>query len=110
MMPTENEPTSKTRIAIVTGGSRGLGRSTVLSLANRGVDSIFTYNSNRAEAENVTALVAAMGRKAIALQLDTGNIRTFDAFVQRVRQALADLGAEIFDFLVNNAGTSLHKA
>jgi NAD(P)-dependent dehydrogenase (short-subunit alcohol dehydrogenase family) len=109
-MTQQNSATSARKIAIVTGGSRGLGRSTVLSLAKRGVDSIFTYNSKRAESEKVTALVAAMGRKAIALQLDTGNVRTFDAFVQRVRQALADLGAERFDFLVNNAGISHHKA
>jgi NAD(P)-dependent dehydrogenase (short-subunit alcohol dehydrogenase family) len=109
-MPKENKTTSARKIAIVTGGSRGLGRSTVLSLAKRGVDSIFTYNSNRAEAEKVTALVAAMGRKAIALQLDAGNVRTFDAFVHNVQRALAELEAERFDFLVNNAGTSLHKA
>jgi NAD(P)-dependent dehydrogenase (short-subunit alcohol dehydrogenase family) len=109
-MTQQNSATSGRKIALVTGGSRGLGRSTVLSLAKRGIDSIFTYNSNRAEAEKVTALVAAMGRKAIALQLDTGNVRTFDAFVQRVRQGLADLEAERFDFLVNNAGISHHKA
>jgi NAD(P)-dependent dehydrogenase (short-subunit alcohol dehydrogenase family) len=101
-------PTNK--IAIVTGGSRGLGRSTVLSLARRGVDSIFTYHANRAEAEKVVGLVAEAGRKAVALQLDTGDVRAFDPFVQRVRQALAELGADRFDYLVNNAGTSLHKA
>jgi NAD(P)-dependent dehydrogenase (short-subunit alcohol dehydrogenase family) len=109
-MSNEDKTTSARKIAIVTGGSRGLGRSTVSSLAKRGVDSIFTYNSNRAEAAKVTALVVAMGRKAVALQLDTGNLRTFDAFVQNVQRALAELGAERFDFLVNNAGTSLHKA
>ena len=101
-------PTNK--LAIVTGGSRGLGRSTVLSLAGRGVDSIFTYHSNRAEAEKVIGLVAEAGRKAVALQLDTGNVRAFYPFVQRVRQALAERNAERFDYLVNNAGTSLHKA
>jgi NAD(P)-dependent dehydrogenase (short-subunit alcohol dehydrogenase family) len=101
-------PTNK--IAIVTGGSRGLGRSTVLSLARRGVGSIFTYHANRAEAEKVVGLVAEAGRKAVALQLDTGDVRAFDPFVQRVRQALAELGADRFDYLVNNAGASLHKA
>jgi NAD(P)-dependent dehydrogenase (short-subunit alcohol dehydrogenase family) len=98
------------RIAIVTGGSRGLGRSTVLSLARRGVDSIFTYHSNRPEAEKVVGLVGEVGRKATAVQLDTGDVGAFDAFVQRVRTALTALNADRFDYLVNNAGTSLHKA
>ena len=96
------------KIAIVTGGSRGLGRSTVLSLARRGVHSIFTYHSNLAEAGNVVSAATEAGAKAIALQLDTGRVATFDAFVLSVREALAALGAE--RFLVNNAGTSHHKA
>jgi len=100
----------ETKIAIVTGGSRGLGRNTVLSLARRGIDSIFTYNSNQAEAEKVVRLVAEAGQRAVALQLDTGNVGTFDDFVDRVRQALGDLGAERFDYLVNNAGTSHHNS
>jgi NAD(P)-dependent dehydrogenase (short-subunit alcohol dehydrogenase family) len=99
-------PTNKT--AIVTGGSRGLGRSTVLNLAKQGVDSIFTYRSRQAEAADVVKLVAEAGRKAIALPLDTGNTGEFDLFVQEVRKALAALGAERFDYLVNNAGTSHH--
>jgi NAD(P)-dependent dehydrogenase (short-subunit alcohol dehydrogenase family) len=98
------------RIAIVTGGSRGLGRSTVLSLAKRGVHSIFTYHSNRAEADKVAALVDDAGAKAIALQLDTGNLRAFDDFVVNVRDALHRLGSERFDYLVNNAGTSHHNS
>ena len=109
-MPQRNATSQTNKIAIVTGGSRGLGRSTVLSLAKRGVDSIFTYHANRAEAEKVVGLAAEAGRKAVALQLDTGDVRAFDPFVQRVRQALAELGADRFDYLVNNAGTSLHKA
>ena len=98
------------KIALVTGGSRGLGRNTVLSLAKRGVDSIFTYNSNREAADKVVGLVREHGRRATALQLDTGKVSEFDPFVASVRQVLADLGAGRFDFLVNNAGTSLHKA
>jgi NAD(P)-dependent dehydrogenase (short-subunit alcohol dehydrogenase family) len=98
------------KIAIVTGGSRGLGRNTVLSLARRGIDSIFTYRSNQAEAEKVVALVAQEGRKATALPLDTGKVAAFDAFVLSVRSALAERGAERFDYLVNNAGTSHHAA
>jgi NAD(P)-dependent dehydrogenase (short-subunit alcohol dehydrogenase family) len=100
--------TSAGKIAIVTGGSRGLGRNTVLNLAKRGTDVIFTYNSNQAEAEATASAVRELGRKAIALQLDTGNIAYFDAFVGRVREALVEFGAEKFDFLVNNAGISHH--
>ncbi len=101
---------SSAKIAIVTGGSRGLGRSTVLSLAKRGVDVIFTYHSNQAEAEKVCGLVDDAGQKAVALQLDTGNVATFDAFVESVSATLAQLGRERFDYLVNNAGTSHGKS
>ena len=97
---------SNGKIAIVTGGSRGIGRNAVLSLAKRGVSSIFTYNSNRAEADKVVGLVAETGAKAIALQLDTGASATFEDFAGRARTALTELGAERFDYLVNNAGTS----
>jgi len=98
--------TSTTKIALVTGGSRGVGRSTVLSLAERGVDSIFTYNSNQTEAEKVVGLVSKAGQKAIALQLDTGKVATFDAFVQNAQAALKSLGVTHFDYLVNNAGNN----
>ena len=76
--------TSSTKLAIITGGSRGLGRATVLSLAQRGVDSIFTYNSNRDEADRVVSLAAELGRNAVALRLDTGKVRAFDIFVTSV--------------------------
>jgi NAD(P)-dependent dehydrogenase (short-subunit alcohol dehydrogenase family) len=95
-------------IAIVTGGSRGLGRSTVLSLAKRGVHSIFTYHSNRAEAEKVASLTREAGAKAVALQLDTGNFSAFEDFVTAVRKTLQSWGRERFDYLVNNAGNSQH--
>jgi NAD(P)-dependent dehydrogenase (short-subunit alcohol dehydrogenase family) len=103
-------PNQTQKIAIVTGGSRGLGRNTVLSLAQRGVDSIFTYKSNRAEAERVVGLVGEAGQKALAVQLDTGEVSAFDAFAARVRQALGGWGAERFDYLVNNAGISHHNS
>ncbi len=97
---------SDSKIAIVTGGSRGIGRNTVLCLAKRGVRSIFTFHTNRAEAEKVVALAAEAGARAIPLQLDAGNVASFDGFVGRVRETLADMKAERFDYLANNAGNS----
>lgn len=101
---------STQKIALVTGGSRGLGRNTVLSLAKDSVHSIFTYNGSKDKADEVVALVAATGAKAIALQLDTGKLATFDKFVKEVQTALTALGAEKIDFLVNNAGISHHNS
>ena len=98
----------QTRIALVTGGSRGLGRSTVLALAARGVHSIFTYNSNRPAADEVVALAQRAGVRASALRLDTGDTGAFVGFAGEVRRVLGGWGAERFDCLVNNAGTSHH--
>jgi NAD(P)-dependent dehydrogenase (short-subunit alcohol dehydrogenase family) len=92
------------KIAIVTGGSRGIGRQTVLCLAQRGVRTIFTYHTNRTEAEKVMALAGETGAPALAIQLDTGDAKSFDGFADQVRAALAELGAERFDYLANNAG------
>jgi NAD(P)-dependent dehydrogenase (short-subunit alcohol dehydrogenase family) len=97
---------SISKIAIITGGSRGIGRETVLCLAKRGVRTLFTYNSNRAEADKVAALAREAGAPASALQLDVGDAARFDGFVGQVRETLAPMGAERFDYLVNNAGTS----
>lgn len=97
------------KIALVTGGSRGLGRNTVVSLAGRGVDSILTYHSRKDEAEAAVREVEAAGARAVALQLDSGDVASFPGFVDQVRGALGHLREERFDFLVNNAGTGLHK-
>ena len=101
-MPEQN------RTAVVTGGSRGLGAHTVIALARRGVNSIFTYRSGREEADKVVAAAAEAGVKAIPLPLDTGEAASFDLFVENVRSALDDWGAKGFDYLVNNAGISDH--
>jgi NAD(P)-dependent dehydrogenase (short-subunit alcohol dehydrogenase family) len=96
------------RIALITGGSRGLGRSTVDALVRRGVRSIFTYHNNRAAADEVVAAAEQEGAGAASLQLDTGSTAAFPNFVAGLRETLAEWGAERFDFLVNNAGTSHH--
>ena len=103
---TNDYTTSTPKIALVTGGSRGIGRNTIESLAKRGVHTIFTYHSHSADAEAVVAAVRDAGAQGIALQLDAGNVASFDAFVESVKDALAKLGAPRFDFLVNNAGNS----
>src|ERR1700721_2396030 len=94
------------KIAIVTGGSRGIGRSTVESLARRGIHTIFTYHTHATDAEAGVAAAKDAGAETIALQLDAGNIASFGAFVESVKDALAKLGTTRFDFLVNNAGNS----
>lgn len=93
-------------IAIVTGGSRGLGRSTVEALARRGVSSIFTYNTNKAAAREVVANVERQGARAMALQLDTGDTSVFPMFAEKVRTILTSWDAKRFTALVNMAGTS----
>src|SRR6202167_4044309 len=108
MMMKTNAITPK-KIAIVTGGSRGIGRSTVESLAKRGVNTIFTFHTHGTDAEAVVGAVNDAGSEAVALQLDAGNIASFDAFVESVKDALSNLGATRFDFLVNNAGNNHHN-
>jgi NAD(P)-dependent dehydrogenase (short-subunit alcohol dehydrogenase family) len=93
-------------IALVTGGSRGLGRSTVEALSRRGVSSILTYNSNRDAADEVVSSAERAGGRAVALQLDTGETSTFPRFAGEIRRILTDWGVERFDYLVNMAGTS----
>lgn len=93
-------------IALVTGGSRGLGRSTVEALARRGVNTIFTYKANHAEANKVVERVKSLGATAIPLQLSTEETVTFDAFLEQFKVALRELGADKFHYLVNNAGNS----
>lgn len=95
------------KIALITGGSRGLGRNTVVHLARAGVDVVLTYHSNQAEADAAVAELEQAGRKAVALQLDTSDVAGFDYFFGRLREALdAKWHRRNFDYLVNNAGTA----
>lgn len=97
------------RIAIVTGGSRGLGKNAVLKLAAQGTDIIFTYNSQRDAALQVVAEVEQTGAKAVALQLNVSETASFTAFAGQVKTQLKQVwGREIFDYLVNNAGIGLY--
>ncbi|MBG1233307.1 SDR family NAD(P)-dependent oxidoreductase [Aestuariivirga litoralis] len=97
------------KINIITGGSRGLGRSIALHAADRGQDSIITYNTNKTEADKVVSEITAKGRKAVALQLDVSKPASFDAFVGEVKKALsATWNTEKFDHLVNNAGIGMY--
>ena len=97
------------RIALVTGGSRGLGRSIAMHLAQRGADVLLTYHSKEQEAQDVVRRIQAMGRRAVALQLDAADSASFPAFAGRVHQALAThWQRERFDQLVNNAGVGVH--
>ena len=99
------------KIAIVTGGSRGLGKNTALKLAEKGTDVILTYRSKRDEADEVVAQIEKLGRRAVALQLDTGRADTFAAFADAVKAALRETwGTDRFDYLVNNAGGSLQAS
>ncbi len=98
----------KDRVAVITGGSRGLGRNTAVNLAGRGVKIIFTYRENQKEADSLIREVEAMKKKAAGFRLDTGDITAFDGFVAEVRKTLHGWGQDCFDYLVNNAGGSLH--
>ena len=99
------------KIALITGGSRGLGRSGALALAKRGAGVILTYRSNKAEADAAVAEIAGLGGKAVALALDVGHSETFAGFAAEVKRALQETwGRETFDFLVNNAGIGVHAS
>jgi NAD(P)-dependent dehydrogenase (short-subunit alcohol dehydrogenase family) len=92
-------------ISLITGGSRGLGRNSALSIARHGGDILLTYRTGEDAAHEVVAEIERLGRKAVALQLDVANVSTFAAFAQRVRSVLAEKwGRSSLDHLINNAG------
>jgi NAD(P)-dependent dehydrogenase (short-subunit alcohol dehydrogenase family) len=98
------------KIALITGGSRGLGRSSALKIAEKGNDIILTYRSSQKEAEEVVEQIRKLDRKAIALQLNVADSKTFKAFQEQVKEVLKkEWNREKFDFLINNAGIGLNK-
>lgn len=100
---------TKNKIALVTGGSRGLGKDMALSLASKGIDVILTYNSKKDEALAVVAEIEKTGQKAVALQLNTSKIKGFDKFFEGLYAILKDtFDADHFDFLINNAGIGIN--
>jgi len=98
------------KIALLTGGSRGLGKNMALSLAKKGINVIITYNSKKDEADAVVAEIEKAGQKAAALQLNVGDIKSFDGFLKQVEVVLKDtFNTTHFDFLINNAGTGYYN-
>lgn len=98
-------------IALITGGSRGLGASAALHLAKQGIDSVITYQSNQDKALDVIAQVEKLGAKAVALKLDTEKTDTFTHFVSDLKSALQQYWqTDKINFLVNNAGIGLHAS
>ncbi|WP_028297636.1 SDR family oxidoreductase [Olivibacter sitiensis] len=101
---------TNTKIALVTGGSRGLGREMALNIAKKGLNVIITYNSRKDAADAVISEIEQLGQKAAALRLNTGLIALFDDFFSRVQDLLEDkFAAEKFDYLINNAGIALQS-
>jgi NAD(P)-dependent dehydrogenase (short-subunit alcohol dehydrogenase family) len=101
---------NKTKIALITGGSRGLGKDMALRIAEKGIDVLITYNTSADEAEKVAQQIRQGGRKAAVLKLNTGEIKSFDAFTTQLKETLtAQFGTDHIDFLVNNAGIGGYK-
>jgi NAD(P)-dependent dehydrogenase (short-subunit alcohol dehydrogenase family) len=102
---------TQTKIALVTGGSRGLGKNMALSLAKKGLDVIITYNSKEDEALEVVKEIEVIGQKAAALQLNVGDSKSFDAFIGDISSTLqSTFKTDKIDFLVNNAGIGIHAS
>ncbi|WPQ62649.1 SDR family oxidoreductase [Chitinophaga sancti] len=98
---------STSKIALITGGGRGIGQNIAVSLAQKGNDIIITYVNNKTSAEETIAAIHMLGRKAIALPLNTMDVKSFEAFGVQLSNALdTTFGRTHFDFLINNAGTS----
>ena len=102
---------ANTPIALITGGSRGLGKNMALKLAEHGTDVVLTYRSNQAEADAVVEAIRKLGRRAVALPLDVGKASSFAAFAGQLQAVLKDhWQRDRFDYLVNNAGIGIHAS
>ncbi|MEX0361705.1 MAG: SDR family NAD(P)-dependent oxidoreductase [Allomuricauda sp.] len=93
-----------TKIALITGGSRGLGKDMAIELAKKGLDVVITYHLNKAAAETTIGEIEVMGRQGVALQLDTTSL-SFESFKVQLAQTLKkEFNSDGIDFLINNAG------
>ncbi|KRT16077.1 short-chain dehydrogenase [Pedobacter ginsenosidimutans] len=102
---------TQNKIALITGGSRGLGKNAALKIAAKGIGVIVTYQSKKEEAEDTVNEIKQLGVQAAALQLNVADTKTFDAFFVAVKAVLKSVfNAEKFDFLVNNAGIGIHAS
>lgn len=105
------QPRQTTKLALITGGSRGLGRDAALALGERNTDVIITYRSGREQADAVVESLTAKGRRAVALQLDVAKVGSFAGFAAELQGVLeARFDRNSFDFLLNNAGHGTHAA
>lgn len=96
---------TQTKIALVTGGSRGLGENAALALAKKGHDIIITYNSQKEKADAVVRQIEAIGRRAVALQFDAAANGSVSKLIGHVKDSLIKIwNRDRFDFLINNAG------
>jgi len=97
------------KIALVTGGSRGIGRNSAIALSKKGIDVIITYNNQKEKADLVVKEIEANGAKAVAMQLDVSDVSSFDFFASKLSDVLKkNWDQEHFNFLINNAGVSNH--
>jgi len=97
------------KIALVTGGSRGLGKNMALKLAEKGLDVIVTYNKRKDDAQQVVDQIQQSGRQAAALQLNVGDLKSFDAFFVQLKEVLQNVfKTDRIDFLINNGGIGGH--
>lgn len=96
---------SKNKIALITGGSRGLGKDMAIRLAEKGFDIVITYQSQKEMAEDVLKVISATGQQAVALQLDVSDFNSLDNFVKNLSASIKEnFGTEKIDCLINNAG------
>jgi NAD(P)-dependent dehydrogenase (short-subunit alcohol dehydrogenase family) len=99
----------KAKIALVTGGGRGLGKDMALNIAKKGIDVVLTYNNNKNAADEVVKEIQALGQKATTLKLNVADVSSFDDFILGLQSSLkSEFNDKKIDFLINNGGFAVH--